>query len=92
MLIFSYGHVLSYETILLPVLILCPIAISYCILIIVSHEVIEVFLFLDSSPVVRLTGEIILYSCSVCALGIIVISKYSFLVVQVYFYPPFPSF
>lgn len=92
MLIFSYRHILSYETLLPPVLILCPIAISYCILIIVSYRVIEVFLFLDSSPVVRLTGKIIFYSCSVCTLGIIVISKYSLLVAQVYLYSPISYF
>lgn len=81
MLIFSYRHILSYETLLPPVLILCPIAISYCIIIIVSHIVIEAFLFLDSSVVI-LRGKMILYSCSVCTLGII-----SPVVVQIYLYP-----
>lgn len=45
MLIFSYRHVLSYETVLPAVFILCPIAISYCILTIVSIELLKYFSF-----------------------------------------------
>lgn len=93
MLIFSYRLILSYEILLPAVLILHFIAIYYCILKTVSIVLLKSLSFLlVSFPIVKVKGKISFYACSACIFMIILICKYSLLVVKIDLHLLFLSF